>query len=120
VLFYRLSGVEAKRALLARSRAEIDDDLAKVDRARQRGLALTVSDGDPKRQRLALASDAMELQLTRDELNTRLQALLDLGPTDAGRPIRPIAAPESPNAPVDESDALAVGLAHRPELILLR
>jgi hypothetical protein len=119
-LFYKLAAVEARRALLERGRREIDDDLAKVEGARQRVLALTVSDGDLKRYQLTLAGNALELQMTRDELDTRLQTLLQLGPGDAGRPIRPVAVPGSHDEPVDEANALAVGLAHRPALILLR
>ena len=113
-LFYKLAAVDARCALLERSRREIDDDLAKVERARQRGLALTVSDGDLTRHQLTLASDALELQMTRDALDTRLQTLLQLGPGDAGRPIRPVAVPETHDEPVDEANALAVGLATGP------
>ena len=119
-LFYRLAGAEAKRCPLRQGIAEVDDALAKLEQAKRRGLPPPVDEADLRRRRLALLDDELELQLGLGQLNAALRTLIEPPPGDPGRIIRPVAPGPSGEALPDEANAVAIGLARRPELLALR
>ncbi len=119
-LFYRLAGAEAKRCPLRQGIAEADDALAKLEQAKRRGLPPPVDEGDLRHRRLALLDNELELQLGLGQLNAALRTLIEPPPGDPGRIIRPIAPGPSGEALPDEANAVAIGLARRPELLALR
>lgn len=116
-LYHRLAGAEARRGLAARGIAEVDEALAQVAAIKGRGLASKVDEGALLRRRLEIEGDALDLDLARERLRGELATLLKLGPGPWALGPPTFAADEGPP---DPPSAIALGLACRPELRLLR
>jgi len=118
-LYHQLAGVEARRELLRLGIADADAALAKAGAIKGSGLAPGRVDEEAlRRRRLDLDHDGLELRLARDRLRGELQGLVRLDP--GTWPIPPTPASVGPGPAIDPRAAVAVGLARRPDLRLLR
>ena len=119
-LYYRLAEAEAKSGVVLASIKEIDDALARTQELKAKGLKPPVEIEVLRRQRFDLLSDQARLQLRIEELNGGLRVLL--GPDDCANNVRlwPVCPWHTVADLVDPHAAVAEGMAHRPELLLLR
>lgn len=118
-LYYRIARAEANRPILRKSLAEIDDALAKVDRLRTNGLSVPFDDGELRRQRLELLDRQLSLTSQLDQLNAELVQLIGASTSEARPRLWPATDFTVDVAPIVLDQAVALGLATRPELRLL-
>jgi hypothetical protein len=118
--FYRLAEAEARGAVLKRTLTANDQSLAALKQLSERGLPLPINEDTLRRQRLGYEQQQVELELTISRLNHQLRQLT--GFETAGQHWRfwPELAWEVTVGRVDVDEAVGVGLAIRPELVLLR
>jgi outer membrane protein TolC len=113
--FYNLADVEGRSAKLDQSIRILDQAIDRAERLHERGLLQDIDRSALRRQRLELVSSRKELQLARVQLNAALRTLLGCDAT-----LSPNYWPEISWAvkplPVDETSALAVALAQRPDI----
>ncbi|MBV8267801.1 MAG: hypothetical protein JO252_15860 [Planctomycetaceae bacterium] len=119
-LFYRLAEAEARYDVLRRSIAELDDALAQIKAREAKGMAIGEEFATLHRQRVDALNNNVELELAIDQLNIELQHRLALGPRDSHWRLWPTADWTVIAEGVDIPAAVAVGIEHRPELIMLR
>lgn len=120
-LFYRLAEAEARAELLRESVAALDTALAKSrDLVRQK-IMPQVDYEELLRQRLDLQTDAIQLHQGIERLNAELKVLLGVSACDGDEwRIAPVIELPEAIAAVDPAAALAVGVANRPALGLVR
>ena len=117
-LYHQLAGVEARRERLRLGLADADAALAKAEAIKGRGLAPRRVDEEAlRRRRLDLVDADLELAQARDRLRGELQGLIKLR---SEWTVPPLAESAGPETPIDPRAAVAIGLARRPELRLLR
>jgi outer membrane protein TolC len=118
--YYRLAEAESRSDLLEQSIATLDEALEKARMLRDRGFALGDELESLRRQRMTALGSQIELAATIEQWNLQLQRNLRLGPEGERWRIWPVAdwsvVAEAWNVP----EAVAVGLARRPELIMIR
>jgi hypothetical protein len=118
--YHDLAGAEAKAELLAGGLAEAREVRAQAEDLLRRGLRLPVDVEVLRRQVIDARLEQALTEVTLVQLNGRLRGLVapDLAPTERLWP--DLTAPAEAHVPDDVEAAVAVGLAYRPELLLVR
>lgn len=125
--YYQLAGAEAKADLLNASLEHGRKTLQGIQRLKELGIPLPAPIEDYQRQVVELQLQQARNQLTIEQLNSKLRLALGYNPTHAWRfltdPGLPLSAPTGettvPAGP-DVEAAVQLGLAQRPQLVLLR
>ena len=120
-LFYRLAQIQLQDEVLQRSQAELAEAIRASKDQLDRGLLAGQEVYDLLRVRQAdLEAKQVELAGTGERINVTLRGLLGVGPVDGDWMIRPQLdwgnLCPAPNA----GEAIGVGLARSPQLLLLR
>jgi hypothetical protein len=117
-LYYRLQEAELLADLLAASRAEVDTLVRSAETLAAKGFKESAELVRLRKQQVELAADDARLRSGIDRLNGELKALTGLT-ASPGR-LLPADAIVISSEPPDAQQAVAVGLASRPDLLLLR
>jgi hypothetical protein len=118
--FFHLAQAEAQAAVVRRSQAEVDASIGASRDQMRRGLPVQDAHSKLRRQAAELRLKRMKLGETIARLSSGLRSTLILAPDDADWLVRPLVDWESsPDIP-DADYAVAVGLANRAQLRLLR
>jgi hypothetical protein len=118
--YYQLAGAEAKTDLLNLSLERGRETLARVERLKAQGIALPAPLEEYQRQLIETQLQQAQNQLTIEQLNSKLRLALGY---DAMHPWRFWPDPSVPlgsETATDEEAAVQLGLAQRPQLLLLR
>ncbi len=117
--YYQLGAAEADVDIVRKSLATADSVLAKARNLKAQGLEATLDDAKLYAQQLDLQAQSVRLRLSIEQLNSDLRVALDFCPSDAEWRFWPSDAFEVAVEPISPATAVAVGLANRPELVLL-
>lgn len=118
--YYQLAGAEAKEDLLALSLRIGRNTLADMERLKKQGIPLPTPIEEQQRQVADLRLQRAQNQLTIEQLNAKLRAALGFDPGDGWRFWPDPGVPLGTESVPDIEAAVALGLAQRPHLILLR
>jgi hypothetical protein len=118
-LYYRLAESEAGLDILQESQAGLDHALANIAELREQGIKVEVDEHALARRKIELADQQAEAELGREQSHGGLKLLLNLAAEDPTR-IWPAADLAAVAEPLDVEAAVAMGLASRAELIILR
>lgn len=118
--YFQLAEAEGRTDLLLLSQGEVDEAAERLEELVKQGIRQRSELDAVRRQQNDLKSDAAQARLTIEQLNLRLKTLLDLtcGTNDCR--IWPLVKLAVKQEPIDVADAIATGLAERPDLNLLR
>lgn len=118
-LFYRLAEAELQRNVIRRSLEKIDQAVHEYQELRDRGLALAIDEGALHRQRFEILKRQVQLETSADQAQGQLRRILGL---DGEQPaaLSPAADLSVSVAPVAVEEAVARGLAMRPDMAMLR
>jgi hypothetical protein len=119
-LFYRLAEAEARRDLLDDSLKQVNDAVASGQKLKKQGLKVPAEFEQFQNQQLDLQADSVRLDAAIEQLNRNLAKMLNLKVAPERERLWPSADFQLADAVPAADDAVAVGLAHRPELLLLR
>jgi hypothetical protein len=119
-VFYHLAEAEARGAVLERSLAANDQALRALRQLSERGLPLPVNEDALLRQRLGYEQQQVQLELTISQLNEQLRHLTGFEAIGERWRFWPSLAWQVTVERVDVDEAVSLGLALRPELVLLR
>jgi hypothetical protein len=118
--YYQLAGAEAKADLLNTSLDRARNTLARVERLKKQGIRLPAPLEEYQRQIVELKLQQAQNQLTIEQLNSRLRQAMAFDPGHNWRfwpdPSVPLSTETVPNV----EEAVHLGLAERPQLLLLR
>ena len=119
-VFFHLAHAEAQAAIVRRSQAEVVQAIGASHDQIERGLPVQDVHNRLRRQEVELRGERMKLGETIDRLSLGLRETLVLASDDADWLVRPLVDwQSSPDIP-DAESAVAVGLANRAQLRLLR
>jgi hypothetical protein len=118
--YYLLAAAEGDLDNVRRSLASADSVLAKARNLKAQGLEVTLDNAKLHAQQLELQAHSVRLGLSIEQLNSDLRVALDFCPSDAEWRFWPSDAFQVGDEPISSATAVAVGVANRPELILLR
>lgn len=118
--YYQLAGAEAKADLLTTSLSTGRDALARVERLKKQGIRLPAPLEEYQRQIVQLQLEQAQNQLTIEQLNSKLRQAMAFDPNYAGRFWPAPGVPLGSETVLDVEEAVRVGLAQRPQLLLLR
>jgi outer membrane protein TolC len=119
-LYFRAAELEAQIGLLQLSRNDLTGAITKSDELGKKGFRLPTEPGALRRQLLDTEADLIRARAGLAEVNSRLKGLLgvcDLAPDEW---LWPAIEVQIAFEPVDAEAAVAVAMAKRPELLLLR
>jgi hypothetical protein len=116
--YFNLGEAEAGADILQSSLVQVADALAKARALKATGLP--ADDASLYRQQLDLQARGAKLQIQIQQLNSELRTLLGFESCPAVWQFSPVDAFHLVADPLDPDEAVAVGLSHRPELLLLR
>ncbi len=118
--YYRLAQAEMQESILKQSQTEVDGALAAARTQFERGLPVGEVYNDLRRQETDLRGKLLKLADTIDRLNLVLKSSLELGPRNEDWVVKPLFNMLATPAIPDADDAVRIGLATRPQLLLLR
>jgi hypothetical protein len=118
--YYQIAGAEAKADLLDTSLGRARDTLSRVADLKRQGIRLPAPVEEYQRQIIALQLQQAQNQLTIEQLNSKLRQALAFDPGSAWRFWPDAGAPLGTESIPDVAAAVQVGLAQRPQLLLLR
>jgi len=118
--YYLLGAAEGELDLMQSSLALADSVLAKARNLKAQGLEMTLDDAKLYGQQLELQAQSVRLRLNIEQLNSDLRVTLAFCPADSEWRFWPADAFQVGDEPISLPTAVAVGVASRPELILLR
>jgi hypothetical protein len=118
--YYQLAEAEGRTDLLLLSQGEVDETAERLEELVKQGVRQRSELDTVRRQQNDLKSDAAQARMTIEQLNLKLKTLLNLtcGTNDCR--IWPLVKLSVKQEPIDVADAVAKGLAERPDLKLLR
>lgn len=117
--YYQLGAAEGELDIVRESLGAADSALAKARSLKAQGVDAALDEAKLYAQQLELQTQAIRARIGIDQLNSALRVALDFCPTDAEWRFWPSDAFHVGDEPVSPATAVAVGLANRPELILL-
>jgi Outer membrane efflux protein len=117
--YYQLGAAEGDVDILRKSLALADSVLAKARNLRAQGVEVTLDETKLHDQQLDLQAQSLRLRLNIEQLNSDLRVALSFCPSDEEWRFWPSEAFQVGDEPVLLATAVAVGLANRPELVLL-
>jgi hypothetical protein len=118
--YYQLAGAEAKADLLNTSLDTARDTLARVERLKKQGIRLPAPIEEYQRQIAQLQLQQAQNQLTIEQLNSKLRQAMAFDPGHDWRFWPDPGAPLGSETVPDVEAAVRLGLAQRPQLLLLR
>jgi hypothetical protein len=118
--YYQLAGAEAKTDLLNTSLERSRDTLRRVERLKELGIPLPAPIEEYQRQLVELQLQQAQNQLTIEELNSELRVALGYSSSPPWRIVPDPGLPLGSETVVDAETAVQLGLAQRPQLLLLR
>jgi hypothetical protein len=118
--YYQLAGAEAKADLLNRGLERDRETLQRVERLKELGIALPAPIEDYQRQLVELQLQQAQNQLTIEQLNSKLRLALGYDSSSPWRFWLDAGVPLGSESVSDEESAVQLGLAQRPQLLLLR
>jgi hypothetical protein len=118
--YYQLAGAEAKADLLGVSLDDARDTLARMERLKKQGLRLPAPLEEYQRQIVSLELQQAQNQLDIVQRNSKLRQSLDFDSNSAGRFWPDPSVPLGTETVSDVESAVQLGLARRPQLLLLR
>jgi hypothetical protein len=116
--YYQLAGDEARADLLNASLEKSRDTLQRAERLKEQGIRLPAPLEEYQRQTAALELQQAQNQLDIEQLNSKLRQALELDP--GGRFWPDPSVPVGTEVIPDVEAAVQLGLAQRPQLLLLR
>ena len=116
--YYRLAEARLQIKLVEQGRDLAEKLVAKAEEYRKKGLEVPEDITALKRQASSTVSDRVKLELLRDRLTEQMRLLAD-GDLDTCQ-VGTVESFHVVDLPLDEAEALAIGLKYRPELNLLR
>jgi Outer membrane efflux protein len=119
-LYYRLAEAEAKLDLTRAGLAQLGDAVARARQMEQRGLPTPPALDALQEQRSTLLANCNRLRYQIRQLNSGLARLLGLAPNACVPGVWPVTDLALMEEPPDLDSCVALGLAHRPQLHLLR
>jgi hypothetical protein len=118
--YYQLAGAEAKADLLDASLDRGRDTLARMERLKKQGIRLPAPIEEYQRELVGIQLQQAQNQLVIEQLNSKLRQALGFNPIHTWRfrpdPSFPLGSEDVP----DVEAAVNLGLASRPQLLLLR
>ncbi|HEY7159155.1 MAG TPA: hypothetical protein VH575_34745 [Gemmataceae bacterium] len=118
--YYQLAGAEAKADLLNTSLDRARDTLSRIERLKKQGIRLPSPIEEYQRQIVQLQLQQAQNQLTIEQLNSKLRQAMKFDSAHRER-FRPDArVPLSTETVPNVEAAVHLGLAQRPQLLLLR
>lgn len=118
--FYKLAEAEAGGDLYRETQTVLTEAVRRVEEARASGARIPAESEEFRRQQLKTNGDLVLLRVTQLELNRQLVEALCLEPIERAGLLWPAADFAIDPEPLDVDRAVAVGLAYRAELNLLR
>jgi outer membrane protein TolC len=119
-LYYRLAELEAKSDLLRDGLAIARDALAELRKLKAQGLKVPPDFAQSQKQQLEFAADLTRAQLGIQQINGELGRLLDWHELGVFGFLWPHDNFDVTQAPDDPEAAVALGMAHRAQLTLIR
>jgi hypothetical protein len=119
-VYFRLVEAEVRADLVEESLRQMEDTLARSRDLRSKGLKLPVDYETLLRQQADLRSNHAELRLGIEQLNSELARLLGMERLPGTWDYWPAGDFSVTTVTLDAEQAVAVGLAQRPQLVLLR
>ncbi len=119
-LFFRLAEAEAQSDLLDLTRADLADAIRRGEELQAKGFRVPADLATLRRQLIDAEAEHTRLQAGLVELNGRLKGLTGLEDLPPDEWLWPAVEHPVSYEPVDVEAAVAVALANRPELLLLR
>lgn len=119
-LFYRLADGEGRKNLLQASLTDVAEALRKGQEIAWKGLPLPVELDTLRRQQLDFQSELVQIELGLDQGNGELLRLLGLPREPCTLRIWPLPHNIVCEDPIEPEAAVALGMAHRPQIALLR
>lgn len=118
--FLRLAEAEAQQDIVAETISLLDDAISQTQSLIKQGIKSPVEPESLRRQRLDALSQNEKLQLQIEQLNADLRRLLGYDPNCSGWRFWPRLDGPLDDACPDADAAVAMGLAQRPTVALLR
>jgi hypothetical protein len=118
--YYRLAQVETQSSGLLLSFAELEDTIRQTEDLVAQGIHPPVELETLRRQRHGLQSEGVQLKARIDQLNVSLRRLLGFDINCEDFRFWPAIVWCHVYTPIDIDAAVSVGLANRPQLVLLR
>lgn len=118
--YYQLAEAEGRAQLLRLSLAEVDQTLRRIQELIDKGVRPAAEANPIRRQRNELHADAVQLQLSIEQLNVRLKVLLGLGCAADEFRLWPLTDLAVVADDTDLCEVVRIGLERRPDLVLLR
>ncbi|HWG41756.1 MAG TPA: hypothetical protein VN688_03150 [Gemmataceae bacterium] len=118
--YYQLAGAEAKADLLDTSLERGRDTLARMERLKKEGIRLPAPIEEYQRRLVGLQLQQAQNQLVIEQLNSKLRQALGFNPSHTWRFRPDPSLPLGSEAVPDIEAAVRLGLAERPQLLLLR
>jgi hypothetical protein len=118
--YYELGAAEGQSDIVEKSFKSADSTLAKAKSLKAQGLEVAVDDAKLNGQKLALEAQRERVRLNIEQLNSDLRVALGFCPAEAEWRFWPSDAFQAGDEQVSIATAVAVGVANRPELVLLR
>jgi hypothetical protein len=119
-LFYRLAEAEARWALLAGSIDQVGKANAHGQKLKKQGLPLPPDVDQFTKQDFDLKSDRVRLEVGIEKFNRNLARRIEVAGVPEEERLWPVGDFAVPAESVDLAAAVALGMAHRPELQFLR
>jgi outer membrane protein TolC len=117
--YYQLGAAEGYLDIARKSLKSADSTLAKARSLKAQGLEVALDDAKLYGQKLDLEAQSVRIRLNIEQLNSDLRVALDFCPSEADWRFWPSDAFQVGDEPISLATAVAVGVANRPELILL-
>jgi hypothetical protein len=118
--YYRLAQVELQGSGLLQSFAELEDSIRQTEDLVAQGIRPPVERETLRRQREGLQYEGVQLRARIDQLNVSLRRLLGFDVNCEAFHFWPSIVWCPDYTPIDIDSAVAVGLANRPRVVLLR
>jgi hypothetical protein len=118
--YYQLAGAEAKADLLTTSLLRGRDTLERVERLKKLGIPLPAPIEEYQRQIVELKLQQAQNQLSIEQLNSKLRLALGYDAMSPWRFLPDASVTLNSETVPDVDAAIALGLAQRPQLLLLR
>jgi hypothetical protein len=119
-LYFRGAELEAQTVLLRLARTDLIGAIKKGEDLGKKGFRLPVEPATLRKQLLDTEADLVRVRAGLAEVNARLKTLLGVTDLAADEWLWPAVEVQVTFEPLDLEAAVAVGLAKRPELLLLR
>jgi outer membrane protein TolC len=117
--YYQLGAAEGQSDIVEKSHKSADSTLAKAKNLKAQGLEVALDEAKLYGQKLDLEAQQARVRLKIEELNSDLRVVMGFSPAETEWRFWPADAFQPGDEQVSAATAVEVGLANRPELVLL-